>query len=201
MITSIEQLDFSKKYTYADYVLWQFKERIELLKGYLFPMSAPNVTHQRISGALYLKLGNFLWQRPCDVFAAPFDVRLPLSKAKRTPDKIDTVVQPDLCVVCDKNKLDKQGCIGAPDLVVEILSPGNSKREMRDKFKLYETAGVLEYWIVDPERKTVAVYHLNEITQKFTAQLPLLMDDDVLDCQLFPGLSIELSEVFPEELN
>lgn len=138
MITSLSQLDFDKKYTYADYVLWRFQERVELLKGKLFRLAAPNVNHQRISRILTLRIGNYLEQTNCDLFAAPFDVRLPLPSHKAKPNKIDTVVQPDLCVVCDRKKLDKQGCIGAPDLVVEILSSGNSKREMRDKLELYQ---------------------------------------------------------------
>ena len=199
MITSIDQLDFDKKYTYSDYVLWQFKERIELLKGYLFPMSAPNVQHQRISSNLHGILWSYFRKESCDVFTAPFDVRLPLPENKRTSDKIDTVVQPDLCVICDSGKLDKQGCIGAPDLVIEILSPGNSKREMRDKFELYEEASVLEYWIVDPERKIVHLFILNEETQKFVLQTPILTDDETLNCYIFEGLSIDLKEIFPVE--
>ena len=126
MITSLNQLDFNKKYNYSDYILWQFQERVELLKGKLFPMAAPNVNHQRISGNLHLELGLFLRNKQCDLFAAPFDVRLPLSSSKVTADKIDTVIQPDLCVVCDENKLTKQSCVGAPDLIVEILSPSSS---------------------------------------------------------------------------
>lgn len=199
MITSINQLDFNKKYTYADYILWQFKERVELLKGRLFPMAAPNVTHQRISVAFTLKIGNYLQKNPCNLFTAPFDVRLPLPANKVTATKIDTVIQPDLCVICDDNKLDKQGCVGAPDLIIEILSPGNSKREMKDKYELYEEAGVLEYWVVDPERKTVHVFRMDEARQKFVAKSPVLTDEDVLDSSVFEGLEIVLAEVFPEE--
>jgi len=160
MVTSLSQLDFDKKYSYSDYLIWQFKERVELLKGRLFPMAAPNVEHQRISSSLHIKVGGYLLKKKCDVFAAPFDVRLPLPNKKRTKKKINTVVQPDLCVICDDAKLDKQGCIGAPDLVVEILSPGNSRKEMKDKFELYEEAGVLEYWIVDPESEAIEAYLL-----------------------------------------
>lgn len=199
MITSLSQLDFSKKYTYSDYILWQFNERVELLKGYLFPMAAPNVVHQKISGRLFLKLGNFLANHDCDLFSAPFDVLLPLPTHLVTKDKIDTVIQPDLCVICDKSKLDKQGCIGAPDLVVEILSPGNSKREMKDKFALYEEAGVLEYWIIDPVHKFVFVYTLDENTEKYTNKLPALTDADVLESTVLEGLKIELKGIFPEE--
>lgn len=199
MITSIQQLDLNKKYTYSDYLLWQFSERVELLKGRLSKLAAPNVNHQRISGNLYLKMGNFLIDKKCDLFAAPFDVRLPLPSHKITADKIDTVIQPDLCVICDESKLDTQGCVGAPDLIVEILSPGNSKREMKDKFELYEAAEVLEYWVVDPERRTVFVHLLQSETKKFTTQLPYLTDEDVLVCKTLKGLSIRLNEIFPKE--
>ncbi len=199
MITSIHQLDYKKKYTYSDYILWQFKERVELLKGYLFPMAAPNVQHQRISGALYLALGNFLANQQCDVFSAPFDVRLPLPSARIKGDKIDTVIQTDLCVICDKAKLDKQGCIGAPDLIVEILSPGNSKKEMKDKYELYQEAGVLEYWVIDPTHNLAFAYHLDVATHKFIPTLPVLTDEDFLKSEVFEGLEIDLSGIFPEE--
>ena len=125
-------------------------------------------------------------------------VRLPLPKSKVTADKIDTVVQPDLCVVCDKSKLtDNQSCIGAPDLVVEILSPGNSRKEMKDKFELYEEAGVLEYWIVDPTRRNVLVYLLKD--NQFIAIGRPFLDDDILHSTVFKDLKVDLSEVFPKE--
>ena len=162
-------------------------------------MAAPNITHQRISGNVYFILRNHLQNNTCDLFTAPFDVRLLLPSHKKKDNKIDTVVQPDLCVICDENKLDKQGCVGAPDLIVEILSPGNSRREMRDKFELYEEAGVLEYWIIDPERRAVFVYILDEKMHKFGAKLPILTDEDVLTSTLFEGLEVDLREVFPAE--
>ncbi len=197
MITSLSQLDFDKKYTYADYVLWKFQERVELLKGKLFKMAAPSPIHQEISGNLNGLLWNYLRNNPCKLYAAPFDVRLPLPNRRATADKIDTVVQPDLCVVCDRKKLDKQGCVGAPDLVVEILSPGNSKREMRDKLELYQEAGVIEYWVVDPEHRTVLVHVLEN--KKYKSILPYLTDEDVLTSTIFPELAIQLDEVFPKE--
>jgi len=197
MITSLKQLDFSKKYTYSDYLLWKFQERVELLKGKLLPMAAPNVVHQKISSNFHGILWTFLNKKPCHLFSAPFDVRLPIPTPKSKDGKISTVVQPDLCVICDDNKLDKQGCIGAPDLVVEILSPGNSKREMRDKFNLYQEAGVLEYWVVDAEHRIVFTYTLDKKSQKFTAQLPVLTDEDVLKSIIFENLEIQLADIFP----
>ncbi len=196
-ITSLHQLDLSKRYTYADYLKWQFKERVELLKGGILPMVAPNPTHQKISMNLSGILWTHLRKSGCSVFAAPFDVRLPLPTNKTTDDKVDTVVQPDLCVVCDLAKIEKRGCIGAPDLVIEILSPSNSKREMRDKYELYEEAGVLEYWIVDPIHRNVLVYILKD--EKFISTMRPLVDEDILTVHVFPDLKVDLSEVFPEE--
>ncbi len=195
MITSLNQLDFNKRYTYADYIKWKFEERVELLKGKLFKMAAPNVVHQKISRKLTLKMGVFFEETGCELFVAPFDVRLPLPQSKITDEKIDTIVQPDLCVVCDENKLDKNGCLGVPDLVVEILSPGNSRREMRDKFELYQEAGVLEYWIVDPERETVLRHVLDN--GKFKMILPYLMKGDKFSSFIFQDLKIDLGAIFP----
>lgn len=201
MITSIHQLNNKKRYTYGDYLLWQFQERVELLKGYLFPMAAPNVRHQKISLRLTLEIGKFLESSHCQLFSAPFDVRLPLPSNRIKGDKIDTVIQPDLCVICDADKLDKQGCIGAPDLIIEILSPGNSKREMKDKYELYQEAGVLEYWVVDPTHNLVFAYYMDSQTQLFVPTLPVLTDEDFLKSKLFEGLEIDLSRIFPEERN
>ncbi|MGB0864673.1 MAG: Uma2 family endonuclease [Saprospiraceae bacterium] len=197
MITSIDQLDFNKRYSYADYLTWKFQERIELIKGKLSKMAAPSPIHQEISSNLHGFMWTYLRKNSCKLYAAPFDVRLPLPINKVTNEKIDTVIQPDLCVVCDLSKITKSGCTGAPDLVVEILSPGNSRKEMRDKFELYEEAGVLEYWIIDPDHRSVLVYIFDEKTNKFYAKLPNLTDIDVLECTIFPHLKIDLKEVFP----
>jgi len=194
-ITSLQQLDFNLQYTYADYIRWQFKERVELLKGWIFPMSAPSPKHQEVSSNLHGFIWLYVRQKGCSVYAAPFDVRLPLPSHKATDDKIDTVVQPDLCVVCDLSKIKKRGCVGAPELVVEILSPSNSKREMRDKYELYEEAGVLEYWIVDPVYHTVWVYVAKD--GRFVNASRPLIDEDILQSVIFPDLSINLAEVFP----
>ena len=158
MITNINQLDLGKTYSYADYLTWIFQEKLELIKGKIFQMSpAPSRYHQQVSGNLHGIMWTAFKNHSCNLYAAPFDVRL-LDKKKSTLDKdIFTVVQPDLCIICDENKLDDKGCIGAPDLVIEILSSGNSSKEMKYKFDLYEEAGVLEYWIVNPENKTLFI--------------------------------------------
>ncbi|MEZ4987601.1 MAG: Uma2 family endonuclease [Saprospiraceae bacterium] len=179
MITSLDQLDPQGTYTYADYLTWAFKERVELWRGRIAKMSpAPNRRHQEIATDLTVVLGTFLKGTDCKLFAAPFDVRLPLPEQRQKKGKTDTVVQPDLCVVCDPSKLDEQGCNGAPDLVIEILSPGNSKREMRDKYALYEAAGVREYWIVDPVREWIQTYVMDADGQ-FRGKPPYYAGDDV----------------------
>ena len=195
-ITQLSQLDLSATYTYRDYLSWQLQERLELLRGKIALMSpAPNLRHQRISGNLHGILWQYFDQVPCQLFSAPFDVRL-TRQEQADHEPIYTVVQPDLCVVCDPTKLDERGCLGAPDLVVEILSPGNSRREMREKFELYEEAGVRTYWIVDPEHSTVQRFVLNE-TGIFIGLRPLT-DEDQLTSELFPGLAVELKKVFAE---
>lgn len=193
-VTELSELDAGKRYSYADYLMWRLKERIELIQGKIFKMSpAPGTEHQRISHELDRQFGNFFHRKPCQVFPAPFDVRLP-RQGEQADEAIFTVVQPDLCVVCNADKLDEKGCKGAPDLVVEILSPGNSKREMRDKFEAYEEAGVREYWLVNPAEKTVFIYLLNE-QGRFIGLQPLTEDQAAVS-SIFPELEIGLNELF-----
>ncbi len=193
MITSIDQLDLTKQYTYADYLKWQIAERLELIKGYIRQMSAPSREHQEVSRNLNHFIDNYFWGSKCAYFTAPFDVRIPRFD-KKTEKEVLTVVQPDICVICDESKLDKRGCIGAPDLIVEILSPGNSKKEMREKFEVYEEAGVKEYWIVNTLDKNVLIYTLNE-AGKYIGQRPYV-EDEIMNSYTFPELSIDLNKVF-----
>src|SRR5690554_6751776 len=150
------------RYSYADYLTWQMEEMVELIKGKVFrsAAAAPRRIHQEISGKVFARLFNFLEGKQCQVYQAPFDVRLPVKSSKH--EDIDTVVQPDICVICDKSKLDDLGCVGAPDLIIEILSPGNNKRELKDKYEVYEESGVKEYWIIHPDEQTVMTYSLRE---------------------------------------
>ncbi|PSL32878.1 Uma2 family endonuclease [Dyadobacter jiangsuensis] len=194
MITSFDQLDLTKQYTYADYLKWQFKERLELIKGHIYEMSpAPSSQHQtavmNISGMIWTQLKD----TRCRVFPAPFDVRLPITD-KKSNQEITTVLQPDICVICDLGKIDDRGCLGAPDLVIEVLSPGNTSSEMSQKFTIYEESGVREYWIVYPEYGHVNIFLLNELG-KFVGQHPKI-NGEILQSAVFPGLSIDLSEVF-----
>ena len=193
-ITELSQLDPTRLYTYADYLTWQFTETVELFKGYVFPMAAPNVRHQKVSVRLTVMLGTHFRGQTCQLFTAPFDVRLfdRLKKPKFDGD-VYTVVQPDLCVICDEAKLDERGCLGAPDLIIEILSPGNTKKEMKNKFRLYEDAGVLEYWLVEPNDKAVFVYVLQG--EEYIGLRPQT-DEDTLISRTFPGLAVDLAEVF-----
>ena len=193
-ITDINQLDLDKVYSYADYLTWKFQDRLELFKGKIFKMSlAPSRTYQLILGKLHIALSEHFAKGMCQLYLSPFDVRL-LNKKLSSPDKdIFTVVQRDLCVICDEEKLDERGCNGAPDLVIEILSPGNSKKEMGIKFELYEEAGVKEYWIVEPSEKAVFVYYLSG--DKLIGQRPLTTDD-AIKSPLFPELNFAIEAIF-----
>jgi len=163
MITDINQLDLSKRYTYADYLTWQFDEMVELIRGKVFKMSpAPNMAHQWVSDELQGKIYHYLVGKKCKQFTAPFDVRLPLPPNQQKGKKVDTVVQPDICVLCDLTKLDHHGCNGAPDWIIEILSKSTSKKDLNEKFDVYQNAGVREYWIIHPIDETVIPYRLDE---------------------------------------
>ena len=194
-ITRLDQLDRTRQYSYADYLRWQISERLELIGGFIWEMAAPNRRHQRILGKLYLAVGVFLRGKVCELYQAPFDVRL-ARRHPNTDEQILTVVQPDLCVICDLAKLDEAGCIGAPDWVVEILSKGNTKKEMREKFSVYEESGVREYWVVQPEYNNVLVYVLEN--GRFVARPTLTDDDTAVSPTLFPDLLIDLHEVFTD---
>ena len=188
-ITSLDQLDLINGiYSYADYLVWKIKERVELLKGKILEMSVPSPIHQEISGNLQGALFVFLKNSKCKLYTAPFDVRFP----QKGESQVYTVVQPDLCVVCDFEKIDSKGCVGAPDLVVEILSPGNSKKEMKSKFALYQEEGVREYWIVDPERELVFVYVADN--KKFKPTIPIA--DDYVCSTIFPDFKIHTADIF-----
>lgn len=199
VITELSQLNPTQVYLYADYLTWQFTETVELFKGIVFPMAAPNVRHQTVSWRLTRFMSNAFYQHPCQAFAAPFDVRLfDRFKSPKFDGDVYTVVQPDLCVICDETKLDERGCLGVPDLIIEILSPGNTKKErcdvsLKNKFRLYEEAGVLEYWLVEPNDKAVFVYVMRN--DEYIGLRPQT-DDDTLISPTFPQLAVDLAEVF-----
>lgn len=194
-ITRLAQLDLTKSYSYADYLTWNLDETIELIKGKIMLMSpAPNVRHQRVSVNILRVLANYFHRKQCQVYSAPFDVRLyDRKKSILANQDIFSVVQPDLCVICNPEILDAQGCNGAPDWVIEILSKGNSKREMNIKFDLYQEGGVQEYWLVYPEQQAIHQFVLDE---HGLYRLKHMFADGSAAPQLFPELAIELADVF-----
>jgi len=195
-ITHLKQLDPKGSYTYADYLLWQFSERVELIKGKIFKMSpAPSSNHQRVSLRLTRQLDGFFYKSSCELYVAPFDVRLINFKESTQDRNIITVVQPDLCVICDKTKVDEKGCLGSPDLIVEILSSGNSKKEMDIKFDLYQENKVKEYWIVNPMEQTVLIYVLKE--NQYFGMKPLIMESKV-ESPTFPKLKFAVKKIFTD---
>ena len=191
----LSDLDYSKTYTYADYLQWDFEDRVELIKGKIFELGpSPFTAHQRVSGNILFAVANYLKKKTCEVFAAPFDVRLP-HQSKENKDVIN-VVQPDICVICDPSKIDERGCLGAPDIVVEILSPGNNKTELQNKYEVYEESGVQEYWIVSPQDKTLLKYTLNQDGVYVSSRL-LTTGNDVTT-PILPGFVMNLEEVFKD---
>lgn len=195
-IIDINKLDPNAIYTYADYLSWRFNEMVELIKGKMVRMSAPVEYHQRISWNLSYLIASYLWEKSCRAYSAPFDVRLKDGqKATLNNENILTTVQPDLCIICDLSKIDTKGCLGSPDLVVEILSEGNSKKEMKTKYELYEANEIPEYWIVDPTHETVHQFALDSSTQKYFL-VKIWIDEDTFSSYLFPDLTIDLNKVF-----
>ncbi len=191
--TKVEEPDSSHTYTYADYLQWKFEERLELFRGKIFKLSAPNTKHQVIAGNLFFLAKTFLAKQKCKPFIAPFDVRLPVKNRKKD-NEVTTVVQPDICIVCDESMIDEKGCCGAPDLVIEILSPGNSEKEVKLKYELYEEAGVKEYWVVYPEEESVIVFLLNENNKYNGAKV--YAGKDIINSKSIPGFNISLKEIF-----
>ena len=145
-----------KYYTYKDYAEWEIDERYELIDGIVYMMSAPSPIHQIIILEMAVQLSAFIEGSPCRVYISPFDVRL-------NPDSgDDTVVQPDIFIVCDRTKIDAKGCNGAPDMIIEVLSPSSEKMDKDIKLKKYQDAGVCEYWLIEPDGETVLVYNLTQ---------------------------------------
>jgi Uma2 family endonuclease len=182
----------NRHYTYADYLEWEGSERYQLMYGEAFMMSSPTVEHQTISMELAWQFRTFLDGKPCRVFAAPLDVR-PFPEETR---KDDTVVQPDLLVVCDSDKLSKGSVDGPPDLVIEIMSPSNTQKELFLKFQIYLDAGVREYWVIEPAEKQVQVHVLENghfISSAYKK-------DAVIPVSILPPLSIDLKTLWKAEL-
>lgn len=199
MESAARKLDTNKKYSYADYLTWPDDERWELIDGIPYNMSpAPAINHQRISVELVRQIANYLIDKTCEVFDAPLDVRFPAGKNKNDKEIFD-VVQPDIIVVCDKDKIeDDRSCFGAPDIVIEILSPSSASRDLIKKRRLYEKNKVKQYWIVDPQEKEIYIYRLQNNGKygdpgEYTTSDKIKVDG-------FEGLEIDVSPVFGKRL-
>ncbi len=197
VIKEISQLDPNGIYTYADYLSWKIEQALEIIKGKIFKMAAPSVPHQRLAWKLVRIIDKHFRGHPYEAFFVPFDVRLFNKKKSAKADKdIYTVVQPDICIICDAKKIDNRGCLGAPDLMIEILSPGNSKREMKIKKELYAESGVREYWVVDPNTETIARFNLDN--DGIFSNPFIFTSDEVMPSIIFSDFMLNLSELFPE---
>ena len=197
-IVSLSQLNIEDGvYSYADYLTWKFEQTVELIKGKILPLSAPSRKHQDISWRLTLQIGNYFAKHTCKAYAAPFDVRLyDKEKSLKANTAIYSVVQHDICIICDLTKLDDRGCLGSPDLVIEILSPGNSSKEMKIKKALYEENGIKEYLIFDPEHQNVFQFHLTQ--QDIYSPATIYVSDEVVTSVIFPELKFDLNDIFAE---
>lgn len=179
--------------TFADVLAWADSERVEIIDGEIFMMApSPSRAHQEISFEICRQLGNYLEGKRCQAYSAPFDVRL-FEKEDDTPEDVDTVVVPDIIVVCDASKLDDHGCKGAPDMVVEILSPSTQRHDRLVKLGLYQRAGVREYWIADPDSQTVQVFTLRD---GLLLPYEVYERTSVAKVNVLDGCFIELGKVF-----
>jgi Uma2 family endonuclease len=191
------KLDLSKRYSFADYLTWIDDKRRELIDGFINLMSpAPTRVHQKVAARVFGELWNQLSDNPCQAYFAPFDVRLPNNPDEISDEQVYTVVQPDISIICDLKKLDDKGCIGAPDFIIEIISPSTAKHDVEDKYRLYEKHGVREYWIVYPESKSISVFVLDK---KGKYQLVwMFADDSKVKVNIFEGIVVDLEKVFKD---
>ena len=194
MGNALRKEDMEVRYTYADYKDWELKmgERYELIYGEAYAMAGPSTFHQLIQMELSKQIAVYLTGKPCKVIPAPYDVRLFYAE----DESDDTVVQPDISIVCDKKKLGPEGCRGAPDMVIEVLSPGNSAIEMEEKYNLYKDAGVKEYWLVNPKTKTLKTHFFADEG----VHIRTYAVTDKADVGIFPGFAIDLEPVFAEDV-
>ena len=180
-------------FTYKDYLSWPEGERWELINGEAFNMSpAPSRFHQNVVLELATIIKNWLKGKPCQIYIAPFDVRL---ADPDDPDElIDNVVQPDIVVICNPKILDEKGAKGSPDWIIEILSPHTSKKDWNEKFNLYEKHGVREYWIIDPIGKIIYIYQRNE--KGVYDEIAILEKKGIAESIVLKGLQINVEDVF-----
>ena len=177
----------NQEYTYGDYARWPNDERWELIEGVPYAMTAPSRIHQDVVLKVGVQIELYMQGKPCKVYLAPFDVRLP--RKDEADEDVETVVQPDIVVVCDKLKLDKKGCRGAPDWVIEVLSPSTTFKDMNTKRSLYEAHGIREYWLVHPEDRWLMAYTLD--TEGRYGKPAVFNMDEPSPVTLFPDLGID----------
>ena len=184
-----------RHYTYGDYRQWPDDERWELIDGVAWNMSAaPSRRHQEVSFEIAGIIRNHLKGRPCKAYAAPFDVLLP-GYGEVEENDVSTVVQPDISVICDTSKLTEKGCTGAPDWIIEIISPSTAGKDFRIKLELYQRHGVKEYWLVDPGNKFIHVYNLDE-EGRYPEEPHVFQPGATVSCTVLEGLSIDVGELF-----
>lgn len=184
-----------ERFSYKHYRDWPDDERWELIHGIPYAMSpAPTLYHQSIVVELSRQISNFLKNKPCRVFVSPVDV-LFAGENDTNDDDIETVVQPDIVVVCDNKKLNGRYIKGVPDLIIEVLSPSTASKDLKQKFTLYENHGVKEYWVVYPHEQSIMLFSL---PANGTYGKPAIYTaEDVIEDLLFEGLKVELADVFP----
>jgi Uma2 family endonuclease len=187
-------ITYGVRYTYADYMTWLDDVRRELIDGFVRVMSAPTSVHQEVIVNLARLFGNYTWRHKgrCKTYVAPFDVRLPQNN-ETDDSEIYTVVQPDICVICNLSRIDNRGCLGAPDLIVEIESPSTAKYDMNEKFSLYERSGVREYWIASPKDKSVTTFILQPNGKYDKGQV---YKNGKIPVHIFEGVKMDLDEIF-----
>lgn len=181
-----------ERHTLADALAWDESERTELINGVPVMMAPPSRAHQKVVGELFAQIHRYLEGKSCEAYVAPFAVR-PFQKDKDRPEDVDTMVEPDITVVCDPKKLDDIGCKGAPDFVVEVLLPPSKRHDRLVKFELYQRAGIPEYWIVDPELRTVQVCVLDGDSYQVAA---LYTERDIAKVRSLAGCYVEIAKVF-----
>lgn len=181
-------------YRYADYYAWPDDQRWELIDGVAYDMTpAPSRRHQEVIVELLVQIKIQLASLPCQVYVAPFDVRLPTKD--EADDEVMTVVQPDIAVICDRRKLDDRGCRGAPDWIIEVLSPATAAKDQIQKRDLYARHGVIEYWLVHPVDRLVTRYRL-EAGGHGRPEMQETRGKTAMG--LFPGLAIDWDVIYPE---
>ena len=182
-----------KYYNFEDFLRWGMSENTELIDGTPYMMAPPSRRHQRILFALARQIADFLEDKPCEIYVAPFAVRL-FEKKNDRPEDVDTLVEPDISVICDSDKLDDYGCKGAPDFIIEILSPSSKSHDRIVKYNLYQKAGVREYWIVDPEKEYILPFVLQDGV--YIASDMETEKEDQMPVKVLNGCVIDLKKVF-----